>query len=663
MEVIYQEKENECGACVIAMLANEINDLSLDRSDIINNAIISNFGMNLYDLEELGLKYGLQIESYECEFKELEDISSKWHIGLVKRLNGFHYIIFRKKKKNLFLIVDSSKGKYELNEAEFKKEFANLICTVESIKFDLNKITKNKKINLFNFISWKILIVCLFFELFVVILSLIGAQFSKLIIDATIGYGTLSNLIAIISPFLMIKLAELFTDFGINLIQGHNSKIIYKNIWLQLFKLLNKHTFNFYEKKPYGTLFELDSHITNLINFCLIKITNFITSLILSIVTLGILISTHVFFLIISIIQIIAIFIFVIIQFYLNKSYLFKSINNLQKHNDYLSKFSNLLLYENFFNEYEEIVKSIKKNLNENSKLNYNISIETSIIDKIFEFVKFIFSILIISLGISLIISEKNFDLSKLIYISTIQALLISNVDTLIKFGFSYNSFISSYKKINGYFNITEHEKAINKIDKITKVSFKNINLTDGIKEIFQNWSCNLDNLTVLTGKNGSGKSSLLKSLTCRFKMKSGEIKINDYSIDEINNEWFAKNVIYINGNNISNSLLISEKIFQFVQNHSFDEKIYSILNKINFFETSPTNYSSGQIQIARLIMLQKEKNKLILLDETLSAINYSLKESVFNCLIKPLVEDNFVIFAEHDPNLIKLANKIVEVR
>lgn len=661
MEIIYQENENECGPCIVGMLANEINDLCLERSDIIEHTILSNVGMNLFDLEELGLKFGLQIESYECEFNELNSLNSNWHIALFRVGTNFHYVIF-KKKKNIFLIFDSSKGKYELSYSEFQQKFANIICTVEQTKFDPNKLIKKNKINLFGFISWQSLIFVLIFEFFAIGFGLIIAQTFKVLIGGTVEYGTSFNLLVIIFPFLLIKLLELLLNFAINLIQAHNQKNIYKNIWNYLFKCLHKHSFDFYAQKPYGTLFELDGHILNVINFCLIKITKLVTSLIISIITFCVLALTDTFFILITIVQIITSIIFIFIQFHLTKNNVHKIITNSQYHNDWLTKLTNSLSSESTFFDYKYIIKKLKNNILNKSKINHDVFIENQSIEKIFEFFKFVFFIIIVSIGINLNISNNKFEISELIYVMTIQSLLVANIDNLIQFGLSYTFFLSSYKKINGYLSIDINDQKIEISKKIQQIEFQNINFKDGQKVIFNNWNCKLENLSVLVGKNGSGKSSLFKSITSRFQLKIGDIRINNEPLEEIDKNWILKNVIYIDGNKSKNDAISTEKIFNFMQNYSINKEIEEILTEINFFETNPINYSTGQIQISRLILMQNEKNKIILLDEPLSAVNESIKEKIFLYLIKPLSEHNFVSFIDHNPNIIKMANKIIEV-
>ncbi|WP_027124046.1 cysteine peptidase family C39 domain-containing protein [Mycoplasmoides pirum] len=663
MEILYQEKENECGICVIGMLANEINELNLDRSDILKHAKLSTEGITLLDLEELGIKFGLQIESYECEFSELKELNNnEWYIALIKKYNGFHYVVFQPNKKG-FHIFDSDKGKYFLEPKEFQAQFANLICTVQSSKFNFNKLLKNKNINWTYFLSLKAIGICLVLELILISIGILLTQFLKILIENTIGFGTTYNLLIIIVPFVIIKVIEQITEYLVNLIKSNNEKEGYKSLWNHLLTFLNKHPFKFYEQNFFGTIFEIDIHIKNIINFFTIKIPSYINSIILGIITFSILASTNIFFILISFIQIIVGSIIITIKYFLHKHQYRKSIMFLQNQNNYLSKLNNLLINENIYFDYEHIAKLLKNNLSINAKHNQNIFLDVTTIDNILEFTKFIFWILILAIGINLIVENNSINISELMYILSIQALLVNNIDNLISFSFTFSLFKSSSKKINGYFDIDNENFVTKEINEILNISFKNIKIEDGSKLILENWNAYLKNFSVLVGKNGSGKSSLLKALTSKLKLSDGEIKINNIQIDKIDKNWLIKNVIYIDGNKCSNNLFSIEYLINFINLNELNIETKKIINEINLFETNPIYYSNGQIQVIKLLFLQNIKNKIILLDEPLSAVNNSIKLKVFNNLIKSLIKNNFVVLVEHDLNLINEANEIIEVK
>jgi len=63
MEAVLQTNQNECGVCVINALFNHYYSPN-GKIQILKKAKINDFGINLLDLESLGLEFNLQLESY-----------------------------------------------------------------------------------------------------------------------------------------------------------------------------------------------------------------------------------------------------------------------------------------------------------------------------------------------------------------------------------------------------------------------------------------------------------------------------------------------------------------------------------------------------------------------------------------------------------------------
>ena len=669
MELIYQENDNECGACVVAMLANEINDLNIDRSDVINKANLSSLGMSAIDLEELASQFGINLEAYECEFNEIKELDiKKWYVALVRRPNGFHYIIF-KHHNNVFTIYDSAKGSYKLKGKEFQQEFANVIFTVSKINFDEAKIQTETKFEIHQFISWKMFFTTLIINLIGSGLGLLIAQLFKTLINGTIAYGSLENLLVIIIPFVLIKFIEiLFKTLNTYLI-NHQYKLTYKKWWYFILEQLVYHDFDFYKKTPFGTLHELDNHLGNIIDFYQNKISQMISNTLFSLVTFIVLATTEPIFILISIVQLLSSATIIFVKYYYQKRHTNKTMSYLQNHNKYLTELFFSVSHENNWSEYKQLAKLIKKNINDAARHNQNVDTNNTLIDHIFEISKFIFWTTILAIGINLVIKIETFDLSTLMYVIALQTLFSSNADGIITFAIDLYPFKISLKKFYGFCQTLQNEdvnkKTYNLNEKIEKIQFEKICLIDGAKTVLNQWSSTIENLTVLVGKNGAGKSSLCKAITSKVKLSSGHIKINDLDIEEISKEWIVKNVIYLDGNYVNTIISESsyQQILKFLQDNKTNNNIVELYQKTKLLNTNPHCYSTGQYQLARLITLNYERNKLILLDESLSGIHTEIKPMVFEQIVKPLTTNNFVVIVEHDPNIIEKCNYIKEVK
>lgn len=662
MKIIYQEKDNECGLCVVAMLANELKDVSISRSELLTKANLTNSGISIASLENLAIEYGIELESYECEYQEFLNLDKfKYYVVLVRRLSGFHYVIAEIKTDKI-KIYDSSKGKYFSSIEEFQKEFANVVFTVKvnDLKIEINKI---KRISFFQIVDLPTFIVLIIFQIICIGFGLAVSQLFKVIINDTIAFGTTINLFAIFVPFTVMKLIEILSKSLISWIQIKKFQVIYKKWWNNILKLLIYQNFNFFNLHPYGTVFELDGHLSNVINFYLSNIINFFSSLIMIIATTTILSTIGTTFIIISIFQFFGEIIFALIYFLFQKNRVPKIMGYSENHNKFLTELENTLKSENNYNYFQKILDYLNNNIYELSKLN-KINFSTlSLMDNANQLVKYIFSILILGIGSLLVINNKNIKLSDLMYAVSVQTLFLSYCDNLINSCLSINPFINSLKKISGFLDVKiyENDSKFTPFE-IKKISLNNISFYDGSKTIFKNWNAEFENLTMLLGPNASGKSTILKSITGKVKFNLGNIKINEIDIKDISSDWLIKNIIYLDGLKKNNKLNLAPKILESIKDPNDKKEVVELFNSLNIFNTSHNNYSSGQEQIIKISSLLEHENKIILLDECLSAVASKIKYNAFDILVNKLAKKNFVIYAEHDEFLKFKAKKIVEV-
>lgn len=66
MEITRQNSPNECGVCVINSFVKHFYKTS-NKFHILNSANITENGLSIFDFENLAQKFGLFVESYECE--------------------------------------------------------------------------------------------------------------------------------------------------------------------------------------------------------------------------------------------------------------------------------------------------------------------------------------------------------------------------------------------------------------------------------------------------------------------------------------------------------------------------------------------------------------------------------------------------------------------
>ena len=198
-----------------------------------------------------------------------------------------------------------------------------------------------------------------------------------------------------------------------------------------------------------------------------------------------------------------------------------------------------------------------------------------------------------------------------------------------------------------------------------TSFSYKDYTIFDSI-----NLMVSKGEFICLVGANGSGKSTLLRLIFGDIKPRSGEIFIEDSNKQKIRN--IVQNVSYL-PSNISNPLYLSvnellrlaryKKGTKFQWNlSSEDQKIieYSVgkcqIEKL--LDRTFTQLSSGERQRVWVAFSLVQNKEFLILDESLSNLDYPTREFFFN-MLKQISKDNKgILLVTHD---LEMANKFSE--
>lgn len=200
------------------------------------------------------------------------------------------------------------------------------------------------------------------------------------------------------------------------------------------------------------------------------------------------------------------------------------------------------------------------------------------------------------------------------------------------------------------------------KIDELNKIELKNSTLSFGNVNVFNNLSFQFKqgNSYLLTGPSGTGKSSLLKSLSGLMSFEHIQnIFCNDYPLKELSNEALRKRVCYLSSSPFLFSTSISENLFF---EKPFDEELFRfaldqcILNdEYNNGQITPNItldefggvFSSGQKQRLALTRIFIEEYDLIILDEATSALDAKTEYLLMKNIIKHY-KSSIVIVVSH---------------
>lgn len=154
------------------------------------------------------------------------------------------------------------------------------------------------------------------------------------------------------------------------------------------------------------------------------------------------------------------------------------------------------------------------------------------------------------------------------------------------------------------------------------------------------------------TGRNGSGKSVLLKIICGFYTPSSGEILLNGYNY--ILNNDFPKNTrCLIEKPNFLPDLTGYEnlKLLASIENKINDQKIIDTVEKLNLKEEinkKYSKYSLGTKQKLGIVQVLMEDPSLIILDEPLNGIENDTAKEVRKMLNEEKEKNKIIIVASH---------------
>ena len=169
--------------------------------------------------------------------------------------------------------------------------------------------------------------------------------------------------------------------------------------------------------------------------------------------------------------------------------------------------------------------------------------------------------------------------------------------------------------------------------------------------------------LTILTGENGTGKSTLLKTITKIIKPLDGKIFVNGTDLSQISAAQMAENAAVVLTDRLSSENFtalevisfgrspytgffgrLSQKDYSIIKGVAEDLKIEQLLN-LNFYELS-----DGQKQKVLIAKALAQQTEIIILDEPTAFLDFKAKDEIFALLKKIAAEKDIAVLAStHD--------------
>lgn len=379
----------------------------------------------------------------------------------------------------------------------------------------------------------------------------------------------------------------------------------------------------------------------------------------------------------------IAIFLFIVLFFYI---FLFKNLikNWTQKNTEIRSGYFQLIF--NFFNFLSDIkvfklsnkiIERFREKINQLYNIQFKIDIITNSSRIYFETLIFFSTIFLI-----IFIFYFNIEVNDKI-LGDITFLVLASIRLIP----ALSALNSSINNIKHYKNSTEtlsfalkdfrtnREIEINtqnyqKMDNEIILKSENTSFQYGEKKIFQNlnFQVNKNDIFLVDGPSGTGKSTLLKMIIGLYKPVSGKIFLNNNLKNKENIFSYVPQDFFILDDNVINNIILDlnydenrfkkaidvSMVSEFIELETFLKQKNS---SQNFFEKS-INLSGGEKQRIAIARALYQESKILILDEATNQINSELQSRILKGIIQEY--DLTIIIISHDEKIKKIATNYI---
>lgn len=247
---------------------------------------------------------------------------------------------------------------------------------------------------------------------------------------------------------------------------------------------------------------------------------------------------------------------------------------------------------------------------------------------------------------------------------------LISSIGIIRNYNISLNR-ILLFLDINN----NEDKKINNKIKiKEGKVEFKKVYFSykdvPTIKNI--NFIAKPNEITVIAGKTGAGKTTIFNLLLRLYKPDQGEILLDDINIEMIDKETFFKHVSVVNQESFLFDISIKDNLSLANKNKEKQIEICKKLGIHKFIMSLPNGYntilnenanilSGGQKRLLVMAKVLLSNTEVILFDELTSSLDDKTTDLIIK-ILKELKKEHTIIIITHKEKIMNIADNLIKL-
>lgn len=593
LNIVIQTNEQECGVCALTALHNYFYKSNLSKEQALNNSVISDEGMTIFDFETLGHQLGIECESYEVKFAEFQNLKINNYFVLLLATNGSnnHYVVARKRKGYIEIYDSCSLKMNKITYNELKQVFLNVLILVKKKPNDIFQKIFSTHATLLMF-DLKFVLINLCLSVLIMAVSIGTAVFLNFVIDLAISKESINNLITICFIFTLFYFMNDILQYVSSLYMSKHVKNYFILFTSKILSSLEYKQSDFLKKVDKNWIFKIDECVYNIANFSIVEINKLITNIIFLFVCICIIGSIQYFLLFFVILYAIIELIFFLFSYRKKKEVFLQIIHSENSNSEHFKQLIISLKNEMWFAKRQSIITKIKNNYS-NIYKNYGDVILFKNNSHLFKgLLKSFCEICVIATMSYFVIKQNKLSIGKLVFVISAFGLYKTATADLFNYfllKLEFNVYWQVYKDITTIGNIQPSLLTSN--EQIKEISFQ------------------LDSKCVTLKTNSS--TSINSSLLELFK-EAKIILLNNKKI-EVSQE-FIKSLIIVDQHALAHPDLL-------INNIQLDPQLYSQYIRYFQLDLNKSIHSFDDSIVINLLCLLNEKHKLIFIDDILKYI------------------------------------------
>lgn len=203
-------------------------------------------------------------------------------------------------------------------------------------------------------------------------------------------------------------------------------------------------------------------------------------------------------------------------------------------------------------------------------------------------------------------------------------------------------------------------------------IEFKNVSFAyNGVSTIKNiSFDAKPGEITVITGKTGSGKTTIFNILLRLYKPSCGCVLIDSTKIEEYKKDTYYKNVSVVNQESFLFNMSIKDNLKMACKD---EKKQIEICKKVGIHELiqsmpkgydtilteNAANLSGGQKRLLSLAKTLLTDSKILLFDEVTSSLDIKTTNKIIS-ILKELKDSHTVIIITHKKEVMKISDEII---